>query len=313
MAGGEIKADMWIKEYLTPWDVYEHGITKIFVYKTTAYQEMYIVQTGVYGRALILDGKWQSCSGDEFLYHEALVQPAMICHQNPKNVLILGGGEGATLREVLRWHTVEKVVMVDIDGEVVAACQEYLEEMHQNSFNDPRVELIIGDAIEFLNNTPQKWDIVISDLTDPIDSGPSFQLFTQEYYSKIHQILTPEGLLTIQAGPVGPTDMELHASLIKTLATVFTDVISYSSYVPSYACPWGFAIASKHNISRQPNPEQTDALLAAKTKGSLRLVDGISLLGMFQTPAYIRRAIESATKIYTLKEPPKVAGEGVME
>ncbi len=313
MAGSEIKADLWIKEYLNPWDIYEHGITKVLIHKTTAYQEMYIVETGAYGIALILDGKWQSCCGDEFIYHEALVQPAMICHQNPKNVLILGGGEGATLREALRWHTVEKVVMVDIDGEVVAACQEYLEEMHQNSFDDPRVELVIGDAIEFLDNTSQKWDIVISDLSDPIESGPSFKLFTQEYYSKIHQILTPEGLITVQAGPTSPTDMDLHASLIKTLGTVFTDVISYSSYVPSYACPWGFALASKQNIPRQPNPEQTDALLAEKTTGGLRLIDGIGLLGIFQTPAYIRHAIENATQVYTLKEPPKFFGKGLME
>jgi spermidine synthase len=106
MAGSEVKADYWINEYITPWDIYSHGITKILAYKQTQFQEMAIVESGAYGKALVLDGKWQSCTGDEFLYHEPLVHPAMIAHGNPKKVLILGAGEGATVREVLRWKSV---------------------------------------------------------------------------------------------------------------------------------------------------------------------------------------------------------------
>lgn len=172
MAGSKVKADLWISEYITPWDIYVHGVTRILAYKKTAYQEMYIVETGAYGKGLVLDGKWQSCTGDEFLYHEALVHPAMVAHQAPRTVLVLGGGEGATVREVLRWKTVEQVMMVDIDGEVVEACREHLSEMHQNAFDDSRVELVIGDALQVLDTTPQQWDIIISDLSDPIEEVP---------------------------------------------------------------------------------------------------------------------------------------------
>ncbi|MDJ0562000.1 MAG: spermidine synthase, partial [Microcystis sp. M53599_WE4] len=119
MAGSELKADLWVNEYITPWDIYSHGVSRILAYKKTAFQEMYIVESGAYGKALVLDGKWQSCTGDEFIYHEALVQPAMIAHQEAKTALILGGGEGATTRELLRWKTIEKVMMIDIDGDVV--------------------------------------------------------------------------------------------------------------------------------------------------------------------------------------------------
>jgi spermidine synthase len=313
MAGSEVKADLWIKEYITPWDVYEHGITRVLDYKKTQYQEMYIVETGVYGKALVLDGKWQSCTGDEFLYHEPLVHPAMIAHGNPKRALVLGGGEGATIREILRWNSIERVVMVDIDGEVVEACRRHLPEMHQNAFDDPRLELIVDDAVKVLETTSEQWDIVISDLSDPIEEGPSFQLFTQEYFQKIKSILTPGGQVIIQAGQTSPSGLYLHARLVNTLKTVFPHVQSYCSSVPTYATAWGFALASETAIDTRPDPEAIDRVLAAKTTGELRYLDGITYLGLLQTPAHIRRAIATETQIYTLKEPPKFFGKGVTQ
>ena len=312
MAGSNVGADLWVSEYVTPWDIYVHGVTKVLAYKKTAYQEMYIVETGSYGKGLVLDGKWQSCTGDEFLYHEALVHPAMICHSDARNVLVLGGGEGATVREILRWKAVEQVMMVDIDGEVVEACREHMPEMHQGAFDDSRTKLVIGDALEVLDTTDQKWDIVISDLSDPIEEGPSFQLFTKEYFEKVQRVLAPRGYFVVQAGPVSPVELTLHARLVRTLGAVFPNVHSYSSYTPSYGSPWGFAIASAEAIATQPDPATIDQLLGEKTIGGLRLLDGMSLLGILQTPAYIRRAIAAETQVYTLKEPPKFFGKGTL-
>ena len=312
MAGSQVGADLWISEYVTPWDIYVHGITKVLAYKKTAYQDMYIVETGVYGKGLVLDGKWQSCTGDEFIYHEALVHPAMICHTNPRNVLVLGGGEGATVREILRWKTVEQAMMVDIDGEVVEACREHLPEMHQNAFDDSRTNLVIADALEVLDQTDQQWDIVISDLSDPIEEGPSFQLFTKEYFEKVQRVLAPGGYFVIQAGPVAPAELRLHARLVNTLKAVFPNVHSYSAPTPTYGSPWGFAIGSTEAIASQPDPATIDQLLQEKTTGGLRLLDGITLLGLFQTPTYIRQAIAAETQIYTLNEPPKFFGKGTL-
>ncbi len=312
MAGSEVKADARIKEYITPWDVYEHGIQQLIAYQKTAFQEMYIVETGVYGKALILDGKWQSCSGDEFLYHEPLVHPALLSHESPKTALVLGGGEGATIREILRWNTIERVVMVDIDGEVVKACQKHLPEMHQGAFDDPRLELVIGDALKYIDETREKWDIVISDLSDPIEEGPSFQLFTQEYFQQIKGIMSSDSFFVVQAGPVAIGEIKLHARLVNTLKTVFPNVLSYNSPVPTYAVPWGFALASDRPINTRPDPEAIDRLLAEKTKGGLKLIDGITYLGLMQTPKYVRNAIVEHTEVYTLKEPPKFFGKGVI-
>ena len=303
MVTANLNTDLWLSEQITPWDIYKHGIDQVLVYQKTKYQEMYIVE-GVYGKALILDGKWQSCTEDEFLYHEGLVHPPMIFHGSPRKVLVLGGAEGATIREVLRWKSVEKVVMVDIDGEVVDACKKYLPEMHQNSFNDSRVELIIDDAQNFLDSSLETWDVIISDLTDPIESGPSFPLFTQEHYQSIRQALSSNGWFGVQAGSVAPAEMYLHVRVVNTLQTVFNYVHSFVPHSTSYGCPLGFVVASDQEFSSTPNPEIVDRLLAEKTTGTLKVMDGSCLLGMLQLPLNVRQAIATETQIYTLKALP---------
>lgn len=305
MTTSKIRADLWINENITPWDIYSHGVKEVLVYKKTPYQEMYIVESESYGKALVLDGKWQSCTGDEFIYHESLVQPAMIAHQSVKKALILGGGEGATIREILRWKSIKKVMMIDIDEEVVAACKKYLPEMHQNCFDDPRVELIIDDALKILDNMSETWDIIISDLSDPIEEGPSFPLFTKEYFANLQKVLSPQGLVIIQSGQVSPPFIKYHARLINTLKAVFPQVCSYCAPTPTYGSPWGFAICGNQVLNTFPEPGFVDNLLAEKTIGGLRLIDGQTLLGMLQTPLYIRNAVAEYTDIYTFKKPPK--------
>ena len=312
MPGSEVRADFWMNEYVTPWDVYAHGITRVLAYRKTAFQEMYIVETGAYGRALVLDGKWQSCTGDEFLYHEPLVQPAMLLHGAPRRVLILGGGEGATAREVLRWKTVERATMIDIDGEVVDACREHLAEMHQHAFDDPRLEVVIEDALDYLGHTGQTWDVIVSDLSDPIEDGPSFKLFTKEYFEQAKQVLSPDGVFALQAGPVAPAELGMHARLVRTMKTVFDHVESYSTQVPTFVSPWGFVLGTARPIDTRPNPERIDRELEEKTTGGLRMLDGTTLLGLFQLPKHLRRAIAEETRIYTLAQPPKFFGKSAV-
>ncbi len=311
MPGAELRADFWITEFLTPWDVYHHGVTTVHAHERTPYQEMFIVSTGSYGKGLVLDGKWQSCTGDEFLYHEALVHPGMILHGRPRNALILGGGEGAALREALRWKTVERVTMVDLDRQVVEACREHLPEIHQGAFEDPRLEMIYGDAIAYLDESNEAWDVIYYDLTDPIEHGPSYPLFTREYFARARRRLAPDGVFVAQAGPISPHELPHHARLLKTLGTVFQSAHSYASYVPTYGAPWGFALCADRPLETRPDPETIDRLLAERTTGGLRFLDGTTLLGLLQTALHVRRAIERETVIYTLDNPPKFFGGGV--
>jgi len=313
MPGSELKADLWINEYITPWDIYSHGITTVYAHCKTAFQEMYVVQTGAYGKALVLDGKWQSCTGDEFLYHEPLVHPAMLQHGQPKNVLILGGGEGATAREILRWKSVQDCTMVDIDGDVVEACKEHLPEMHQGCFDSPRFNLVIDDALKVLDETDARWDVIISDLSDPIEEGPSFKLFTKEYFEQAKAKLTPGGAMVVQSGPVGPAEMGLHVRLANTLANVFKYTASYSSYVPTYASPWSFVLCSDEPLDSVQDANAIDAALKANLDSDLKMLDGISLTGMMRLPKHLREAIAAETEVYSLAAPPKFFGKGVAE
>jgi spermidine synthase len=313
MAGADIRADMWLTEVITPWDMYMHGATKVLAYRKTQFQEMYIIESGSFGKALMLDGKWQSAQKDEFLYHEGLVHPPMILQGDPKKVLILGGAEGATIREVLRWKNVERVVMVDIDGEVVEACKELLPEMHQGAFDDPRVELIIDDAQKFIETTTEKWDVVLSDLSDPIESGPAFALFTQEHYQQVSQILAEGGFFMLHSGPLFLTELYMHARLANTVKSVFPHVESAWCYATSYGLPLSYVMASKQAFSAMPDPVESDRIIAEKTTGGLRMLDGRSLVGMLQVPLHIRKLVEEETEVYTLKSPPTPFGRGSMQ
>ena len=289
-----------------PESSYRYAVSKILVEEETPHQSLTIVDTPAYGKALILDGNWQSCVVDEFLYHEPLVHPAMLFHGTPRQVAILGGGEGATLREVLRWKTVERVVMIDLDEAVVAACKTFLPEMHQGAFEDPRAEILTCDATEWLDSTDELFDVVISDLSEPLEAGPCYQLFTQEYYRQVQRVLAPHGVFTLQAGSVSPREITVFARVAKTLSTVFDRVWPYTSFVPSFITPWGFLLASMRRSDEIPSPERVDQSLSENTSGEFRMLDGIALQGLFSTSADIRNAIDNETTVYTLNNPPQV-------
>lgn len=305
MSESGIDPCFWIVERVNPWELHHHAVSRILARATTPHQELMIVEFGGCAKALVLDGKIQSCTIDEFIYHEALVHLACVCHGGPRSALVLGGGEGATARELLRWHTIERIRMIDIDADVVTACRTHLPELHQGAFDDPRFELVIGDALDLLDTTDTRWDIVISDLSDPIEDGPSTSLFTQETFQKVRRVLAEDGFFVVQAGPVGPIDMSLHVRLVNTIATVFDHVAPYSACVPSFGSPWGFCLASSQPIDTVPDPAVVDVLLQQKTKAGLRAFDGRTMLGLFQIPLHVRRAIELERDVYTMRSPPR--------
>jgi spermidine synthase len=307
MPGATLAADLWISEYLTPHDVWQHGVTRILAHRQTPFQEMYVVESGAYGKALVLDGKWQTCTGDEFLYHEPLVHTPCVLHGQPRRVLIAGGADGGAAREVLKWKSVEEIVVADIDGDAVAACREWLPEVHQGAFDDPRVRIQIGDAYELITASGG-WDIIIADLTDPIEEGPAYKLFTREFFMRCQRALAPGGVFVNQAGSMSPPLMDLLARTVKTIASVFAHTTVIQANVPTYGSPWGLAVASDRPLNTRPDPELTDALLARATSGSLRMFDGRTLLGLLQSPKYLRDRIAAETTIYSLANPPKFFG-----
>src|SRR4030043_2399246 len=159
----------WLYDEVSPDLAQLHRIKKAIYSGRTEFQSVEIVDTRSFGVCLVLDGKIQASERDEFIYHEALVHPAMLSHPCPETVFIAGGGEGATLREVLSHKTVKQAVMIDIDEEVIATCKRFLPDYSQGAFEDERTELYHTDARDYLAKCGDTFDIIIIDLPEPIE------------------------------------------------------------------------------------------------------------------------------------------------
>ena len=294
----------WHYELITP-DLYQaERINHVFFSGRTPYQEVVVQDGAAFGRSLVLDGKTQSTEVDEFVYHEGLVHPAMISHRAPTSVFVAGGGEGATIREVLKHNAVESVVMVDIDSKVVDLCREYLPNHHRSSFDDPRVRLVYADALAYLESTSERFDIVIIDVPDPLEAGPAYLLFTQEFYSLVRDRLRPGGAMVSQSGPTGPSFYEqCFSAVANTVASVFPVVTMSETFVPSFGSTWGFVIGSLGEDPGDLSPEGVDARIAARITGQLRYFDGTTLRGMVSVPKYLRESVASESRIITRDTP----------
>merc|ERR1739848_687182 len=190
------------------------------------------------GEVLLLDGKTQSSSADEHVYHEALVHPILSAHPNPERVFIGGGGEGATAREILRFKGVKHVLMVDIDDYVMRTCQEYLPAHSDGAFDDPRLELIVGDALAGLRDASEPFDIIVLDLADPIQGGPCWNLYTKSFYELVKSKLRPGGMMVSQVGGASLANhTEVMTPVAHTIEHVFCNVQMYLADVPSFCMP----------------------------------------------------------------------------
>ena len=309
--GGGDEPAFSFAEFITPADRYEHDLTEVYVQGTSEYQDYLIGRSEAWGRMLVLDGVVQSTEADEFIYHEGIVHPACYAAADSapvKNVMILGGGEGACLREALRWSSVESITMVDIDAEVVAACREHLPNHHLGSFDDPRVTLIHGDAVAYLASLPDNSvDVIVSDMTDPVENGPSTFCFTIEYFTQLKRILRPHGVLAVQAGPASPVEITLHAKVIRTIREVFPSVIPYAVDAPCYGRDLGFIIASSDDLTSRLTVESIRAQSAHLT-GQHRWITPELLVGKLSIPPYLVSAIEARTDVYADSAPPSTAG-----
>ena len=245
-------------------------------------QSVQVLETSAFGKTLVTDGKTQSSAFDEAVYHESLVHPAMFyCALRnssmssssspsswaPRSVLIGGGGELATAREVLRHSSVSRVVMVDIDPDVVDVCRRHLPEWGGDAVLDhPKLEYVVGDARAYVRDTDEKFDVIIMDVSDPIEYGPAEALYNVEYYELVRSRLNGGGVFVTQAGSASFVPMMMMrqrqpgddddgdddggegegsclAPIRNTLARVFDFAVPYTAPVPSFGEDWGFVLA----------------------------------------------------------------------
>ena len=288
----------WFMETVFPELAVMLKIEQVHYSGKTAYQNVEVLESAVYGRSLVLDGKTQSTERDEHIYHEALVHPAMLMHPNPRTVFIGGGGEGGTLREVLAHKSVERVVMVDLDAEVVELCRRYLPQHHQGSFDDPRLELLHQDARAYLRDTDQQFDVMLMDLVDPLEGGTAYLLYTDEYYRIVGQRLGPEGILATQSGPAGLLSLhECFTTINHTLAGIFSSTVPWHVHVPAFQTLWGFNLASNSPLPTFAEPEELDGRIASRINKPLRFYDSETHRAMFSLPRFVREGIQGETRV----------------
>ena len=294
----------WHYELITP-DLFQmERVVRVLHRGETEYQHVEVLDGGAFGRSLILDGKTQSTEVDEFVYHEALVQPSMVAHPNPRSVFVAGGGEGATIRQVLSHTTVRRVVMVDIDREVVDLCRRYLPNHHRGAFDDPRLELRHEDAFQHLQASSERFDVVIIDVPDPMEVGPAYMLFTQEFYALLKERLNPGGIMVAQSGPTGPAFYEqCFSAVAHTVSGVFPAVYLTEAFVPSFGATWGFVIGSLGPDPPSLDADEVDRRIAERVEGDLRFFDGLTLRGMTSVPKYLRDAVAGERRTITRDHP----------
>jgi spermidine synthase len=273
-----------------------YSVERVVAHVRTAHQEAIVADTGAYGRILFLDGLVQSAEADEALYHEALIHPALVLHGAPRRVLLGGTGEGAALREILRHRSVERVVSVDLDAEVVALSREHLPGWHAGSLDDPRVELRTEDIADTLRAAaPGSFDAIVLDVTDPTDEGPSAALFSTRFFALVLRALADDGICVLQAGELDPLDLGMARSIRSTLQAVFPAVRFAHNFVPSFHCLWGFALLSRRPLADEP-PDLARRIAAL---GELQWYTPVAHRAALELPPLLRRRLEAPGTVIT--------------
>ncbi len=206
--------------------------TKTVVHQKHDLQDLILFDNPIFGRILMLDGVTQVTEADEFIYHEMMTHVPIFSHANPEHILIIGGGDGGIAREVLRHSRVKSVTMIEIDESVVTFSKEFMPKINNGAFDNPKLILKIADGAAFVQNTTDKFDVIIVDSTDP--EGLGSVLFTKEFYTDCHNILNTKGILVTQNGVPFMQPNELKQS-VTYFRDIFKNGTCYRATIPTYA------------------------------------------------------------------------------
>jgi spermidine synthase len=251
------------------------------------YQQLDIVETEEFGRMMLLDGLVMCTERDEFVYHDMITHPALFTHPDPKQVLVIGGGDGGTIREIVRHPGVELATLCEIDGLVVDKSVELLPTMASAiDGKHPKVKLHIDDGLAYIREHQNEFDVIMVDSTDPI--GPAVGLFEKDFYQLVHGALKADGIMVAQSeSPF--YHAEIQKNMYRNLRQVFPIVEMYQAFIPTYPSGlWSFAFASK-----QYHPTRDfDRQRAAQRPFKTRYYNEDLHLGAFMLPTFARENIE---------------------
>lgn len=249
--------ELWLTEENTPGYRVQWRIQQVLCRTKSRYQEIAIVDLEDFGRALVLDGIVQTTVADEFYYHEMIAHVPLCAHPDPRTVLVIGGGDGGTVREILKHQQVQRVVLVEIDAAVIEVCREYLPEL-SSGLDDPRVEIVVDDGCRYLVNCQDEFDLILVDSSDPI--GPAVELFAGKFYQSAYRALKKDGILVAQTeSPL--FNKELFTRVVTEISGLFPITRPYLSVVPTYISGyWSYTAGSKKYNPENPSREAPTGL-----------------------------------------------------
>lgn len=250
------------------------------------FQKVEVYQSIDFGRVMLLDGCIMLTERDEFVYHEMISHVPVCHHLDPKKVLVIGGGDGGTVRELVRHQSIEQIVLCEIDGAVIDCAKEYFPAVASELCND-RVEVIVGDGIDFVVRSKEKYDIVIVDSTDPI--GPGVGLFTENFYKNVSGILNKGGILVAQTESLWEQG-DIVQKIRNNIRAGFDEVESYCGFIPTYPFGgWTWTIASQAEFNL--NLDRFKSI-----SSELHFLNEQNLTNVFNLPQFYKRTLATTGK-----------------
>ncbi|PLX89144.1 MAG: spermidine synthase [Desulfuromonas sp.] len=280
--------DLWYTEKHTDHSGITLRIKKTLFSGKSPFQQLDIVETEDFGRMMLLDGLVMVTERDEFVYHDMITHPALFTHPAPKNVLVIGGGDGGSIREIVKHPGVEQAVLCEIDGLVIEKSIALLPTMAcAIDGSDPRVTLHVDDGIAYIREHQNAFDVILIDSTDPI--GPAVGLFEEEFYRLVNGALKEDGIMVAQSeSPF--YHAEIQRAMYRNLRAVFPIVEMYQAFIPTYPSGlWSFAFASK----RYHPVDDFDRQRAASRPFATRYYNEDLHLGAFMLPTFARENISA--------------------
>ncbi|MGE5703766.1 MAG: polyamine aminopropyltransferase [Clostridia bacterium] len=244
--------ELWYTEKQTKDFGITAKISETLYTEQTEFQQLDVIQTNQFGRMLVLDGCVMTTDVDEFVYHEMITHVALHTHPNPKKVLVVGGGDGGAIREIVKHESVEKAVLAEIDGAVIEQSKIFFPEIAKELTGNPRVDVQVIDGIKHIHDHKGEYDVIMVDSTDPV--GPAVGLFEKGFYQGIFDALKPDGIMVAQTESPW-FNKDLIKRVYKDLSSIFPITRLYTVSIPTYPSGlWSFTIASK-----QHDPLKVDA------------------------------------------------------
>jgi len=279
----------WFKETLFDDYGQEFSIDRMLFQNQTDHHKLSIFKNDKFGRVLALDGVIQTTEADEFFYHEMMTHVPIMAHKNPKDVLVIGGGDGGILRELTKHSMIDNITQVEIDEDVITMCCKYLPKHSMGAFDDNRVKIKISDGLTFVSETNQKFDVIISDSTDPI--GPGEVLFSEMFYRSCNEILNEGGIFVAQNGVPFLQPNELQNTK-QQLSSIFKKSGFYTVAVPTYI--GGVMTIAWGSNSLDPASLSIDQLQGRLQKSGAytRYYNNEIHNAAFVLPNYIRRELD---------------------